>query len=168
MTAGKANNISFESTRSTSAASKAYWKMSFGHDLVQLLKQPFLHLRVGRQVAESEGQRMSRGLMSSKSKNEGVSTNIKITQVSIPHPSRSTSIKTVTDPTNSSSVKPCDPGVFSMADSSSRLAVMSWLNRSRLTVLLVSPLLISCFRSLIIPYMYDLSSLTAVETYLNL
>jgi hypothetical protein len=55
-----------------------------------------------------------------------------------------------------------------MADSSSRLAVMSWLNRSRLTVLLVSPLLISCFRSLIIPYMYDLSSLTAVETYLNL
>jgi hypothetical protein len=28
--------------------------------------------------------------------------------------------------------------------------------------------LISCFRSLIIPYMYDLSSFTAVETYLSL
>jgi hypothetical protein len=51
--------------------------MAVRHDLVQLLEQPFLHLRVGRQVAESKGQRMSRGLMSSKGEDEGVSTNIK-------------------------------------------------------------------------------------------
>ena len=50
--------------------------MAVRHDLVELLEQPFLNLRVGRQVAESEGQRMSRGFVSSKSKDEGVSTNV--------------------------------------------------------------------------------------------
>ena len=53
--------------------------MSVGHDLVQLLEQPFLHLRVGGQVAESESQRMGRGLVPSKGEDEGVSMNVKIT-----------------------------------------------------------------------------------------
>jgi hypothetical protein len=59
--------------------------MAIRHDLVQLLEQPFLNLRVGRQVAKSESQRMSRGFVSSKSKDEGVSTDVKMKQSSIPH-----------------------------------------------------------------------------------